>query len=473
MQILERRTYRGPNLYAHFPVIRLNLDLGELEHHPSATIPGFIDACSPRSPASSTTPARTARRRLHPPHARGGGHLARPRARARRDRAPEPRRRQGHLRQDPRPGAPASTTSSTSTRRSASARPPATSRCDLLHALLPAEAARPRRRRPRASTSRRARRAHRASPSAASSGPPPAPGARRRGARHPVDPPQRHSARPVRPRPYQKRIQATVTSETRHIAVEIASDKERPTRSSATSACPVPRQPRPQRRAAVRAAERLGYPVVVKPLDANHGRGVSIGLKTDESAAAFEKAREHAAPSSSRPTSPASTTACSSTAAASSPSPSACPATSSATASAPSPARRHREQRPAPRHRPREGAHPHRARLPGRAPARAQAGYTAETVCPRRGLLPALDRQPQHRRHRDRPHRRLPPRQPRDGRRAAKAIGLDVAASTSSPPTSPAPTRDRRRHLRGQRRAGLPHARRPHRGHPARRGRAR
>ncbi|HEY0138090.1 MAG TPA: cyanophycin synthetase, partial [Nannocystis sp.] len=43
MQILERRTYRGPNLYAHFPVIRLNLDLGELERHPSATIPGFVD----------------------------------------------------------------------------------------------------------------------------------------------------------------------------------------------------------------------------------------------------------------------------------------------------------------------------------------------------------------------------------------------------------------------------------------------
>jgi cyanophycin synthetase len=34
---------------------------------------------------------------------------------------------------------------------------------------------------------------------------------------------------------------------------------------------------------------------VVKPLDANHGRGVSIGLETEErSRAAFEKAREHA-----------------------------------------------------------------------------------------------------------------------------------------------------------------------------------
>jgi cyanophycin synthetase len=43
MQILERRVYRGPNLYAHFPVIRMNLDLGELEHWPSAKIPGFVD----------------------------------------------------------------------------------------------------------------------------------------------------------------------------------------------------------------------------------------------------------------------------------------------------------------------------------------------------------------------------------------------------------------------------------------------
>jgi cyanophycin synthetase len=45
----------------------------------------------------------------------------------------------------------------------------------------------------------------------------------------------------------------------------------------------------------VRQAQRLGYPVVVKPLDANHGRGVSINLTTDDEVrVAFEKAREHA-----------------------------------------------------------------------------------------------------------------------------------------------------------------------------------
>ncbi|QDU65592.1 cyanophycin synthetase [Engelhardtia mirabilis] len=94
---------------------------------------------------------------------------------------------------------------------------------------------------------------------------------------------------------YQKRIQATITSETRHIAVEIASDKEETNQILGDLGLPVPQQ-RIVRDAdrAVRAARRIGYPVVVKPLNANHGRGVSIGLETDEQVlTAFEKAREH------------------------------------------------------------------------------------------------------------------------------------------------------------------------------------
>ncbi|MCX5744221.1 MAG: cyanophycin synthetase [Proteobacteria bacterium] len=95
---------------------------------------------------------------------------------------------------------------------------------------------------------------------------------------------------------YQKRIQATITSETHHIAVSIASDKEETNRILADLGLPVPHQ-RLARSAdeAARAAKRLGYPVVVKPLDANHGRGVSIDLKTDgEVRLAFDKAREFA-----------------------------------------------------------------------------------------------------------------------------------------------------------------------------------
>jgi hypothetical protein len=43
MKVLETRIYRGPNLYALWPVIRLRLDLGELEWFPTARIPGFSD----------------------------------------------------------------------------------------------------------------------------------------------------------------------------------------------------------------------------------------------------------------------------------------------------------------------------------------------------------------------------------------------------------------------------------------------
>jgi cyanophycin synthetase len=94
---------------------------------------------------------------------------------------------------------------------------------------------------------------------------------------------------------YQKRIQATVTSETRHIAVEIACDKEETNRICAALGLPVAEQRLVHgERQAVRAAERIGYPVVVKPLAANHGRGVSIKLMDEEQVrVAFNHAREH------------------------------------------------------------------------------------------------------------------------------------------------------------------------------------
>ena len=41
MKILETRVYRGPNLYALRPVIRLRVDLGELEEFPTGRLPGF------------------------------------------------------------------------------------------------------------------------------------------------------------------------------------------------------------------------------------------------------------------------------------------------------------------------------------------------------------------------------------------------------------------------------------------------
>lgn len=95
---------------------------------------------------------------------------------------------------------------------------------------------------------------------------------------------------------HQQRIQATITSKTSHIAVAVASDKEETHDLLRDLGLPVPVQRLvTDARGAVRAAERIGYPVVVKPLDANHGRGVSINLQTREAVAeGFDFAREEA-----------------------------------------------------------------------------------------------------------------------------------------------------------------------------------
>ena len=94
---------------------------------------------------------------------------------------------------------------------------------------------------------------------------------------------------------FQQRIQATVTSRTPHIAVELASDKEETNRILANLGLPVPRQRLVQSAAdAVAAAEKIGYPVVVKPYNANHGRGITVHLTGAEQVrTAFDVAREH------------------------------------------------------------------------------------------------------------------------------------------------------------------------------------
>ncbi|MDQ3138593.1 MAG: cyanophycin synthetase [Gemmatimonadota bacterium] len=94
---------------------------------------------------------------------------------------------------------------------------------------------------------------------------------------------------------FQQRVQATITSRTSHIAVELASDKEETNRILGQLGLPVPRQRLVQYADdAAAAAERIGYPVVVKPFNANHGRGISIHLTTEAQVlSAFEVAREH------------------------------------------------------------------------------------------------------------------------------------------------------------------------------------
>ncbi|MDH3304268.1 MAG: cyanophycin synthetase [Gammaproteobacteria bacterium] len=94
---------------------------------------------------------------------------------------------------------------------------------------------------------------------------------------------------------YQQRIQATTTGRTSNIAVELASDKQETNGILRDLGLPVPAQVLVRTaQDAVRAAEKIGYPVVVKPLSGNHGRGVSINLRTaPEVETGFAKASEH------------------------------------------------------------------------------------------------------------------------------------------------------------------------------------
>jgi len=91
-----------------------------------------------------------------------------------------------------------------------------------------------------------------------------------------------------------KRIRATMTSETSSIAVDIASDKDLTTKLLGAAGLPVPKQESVRSAdGAVAAANRIGYPVVVKPLDGNHGRGVCLNLESeDDVREAFAIAKE-------------------------------------------------------------------------------------------------------------------------------------------------------------------------------------
>jgi len=81
---------------------------------------------------------------------------------------------------------------------------------------------------------------------------------------------------------YQQRIRATMTSLTSALAVDIAQDKKMTNRLLAAAGLPVPRsEVVTSEDDAVAAAQRIGFPVVTKPLDGNHGRGVGLDLKTE------------------------------------------------------------------------------------------------------------------------------------------------------------------------------------------------
>jgi cyanophycin synthetase len=297
MRILDRSVFVGPSLYAHFPVIRLELDLGELEQWPTARLgAGFIDGlvaalpglaehgCSYREPGGFI-------RRMREGEGTWLGHVLEHVAIELQNVAGEDVTF-GKTRSVDRPGV-YSVVYEYAQREEGIAAGELGLR--LLNSLLPPEL------RSRGSVptdwqwpvardefiryaQRRA-----LGPSTASL----VRAADERGI--PWLRLNEQSLVQLGHGKYQQRIQATVTGRTPHIAVELASDKEETNKILASLGLPVPKQELVQtEEGALRAARRLGFPVVTKPYNGNHGRGISIRLMNDEEVVAgFAAAREH------------------------------------------------------------------------------------------------------------------------------------------------------------------------------------
>ncbi|MDT0557752.1 cyanophycin synthetase [Ichthyenterobacterium sp. W332] len=92
----------------------------------------------------------------------------------------------------------------------------------------------------------------------------------------------------------QKRIQATVTSETSSIGVELACDKEDTKYLLEQAEVEVPRGDIIRRERSLEEACRyVGYPLVIKPIDGNHGRGITVDIQNyDDALVAFRHAKD-------------------------------------------------------------------------------------------------------------------------------------------------------------------------------------
>jgi len=297
MRILDRSVFVGPSLYAHFPVIRLELDLGELEQWPTARLgAGFIDGliaalpglaehgCSYREPGGFI-------RRMREGEGTWLGHVLEHVAIELQNVAGEDVTF-GKTRSVDKPGV-YSVVYEYAQREEGIAAGELGLR--LLNSLLPPEL------RSRGSVPEdwqwpvardefiRYAQRRALGPSTASL----VRAADERGI--PWLRLNEQSLVQLGHGKYQQRIQATVTGRTPHIAVELASDKEETNKILASLGLPVPKQELVQtEEGALRAARRLGFPVVTKPYNGNHGRGISIRLMNDEEVAAgFASAREH------------------------------------------------------------------------------------------------------------------------------------------------------------------------------------
>jgi cyanophycin synthetase len=94
---------------------------------------------------------------------------------------------------------------------------------------------------------------------------------------------------------HQKRIRATIASTTGNIAVDIACDKEETKALLEAAEIPVPSGTVVRSEVGLQeAVEKYGYPLVIKPIDGNHGKGNTTNITTWEQAVtALESAQRY------------------------------------------------------------------------------------------------------------------------------------------------------------------------------------
>jgi len=307
MKVLETAVYRGPHLYSHRPMVRIQLDLGELEHWPTDRIPGFPAALLAELPGLQAhgccfgEPGGLVRRLEEGTWL---GHVAEHVALELQRMAGSPMTRGKTRSAKGRPGvynvmyAYADETSGLLAGRLA---------LQLVNRLLPRglqgleglDLIAAAERTPGladATTVEAAVALLSAARRKAAFGPSTQAlvnAARRRGI--PVTRLNSQSLLQLGWGSRQRRLRASVTDRTGLVAAELAGDKAEAKALLAAVGCPVARgEVVTTPEDAVAAARRLRAPVVVKPLDANHGRGVTTGLRTDADVLnAFAAAARH------------------------------------------------------------------------------------------------------------------------------------------------------------------------------------
>ncbi|MDZ4712871.1 MAG: cyanophycin synthetase [bacterium] len=94
---------------------------------------------------------------------------------------------------------------------------------------------------------------------------------------------------------YQQSIQATVTCKTSFISTDIASDKNLSKNLLESMGIPVPKGRKIRSESEIEGAiDAVGFPVAVKPLDSNHGKGITININSlEEAKNAFASAKKY------------------------------------------------------------------------------------------------------------------------------------------------------------------------------------